>query len=186
MKPCAWCGADIERAYRHRSMQERAKFCGMACYRLSLRRSYVSVGLDRAFVITPSGRSVISACDIAFAKRFSWAIDSQGYLGCHSGRFHRLLLSPAQGFYVDHINRDNLDNRRENLRIVRPAVNVRNCKTHATNTSGHRGVSWDRHSRRWFSYIGVNNQRVRLGLYADLSDAITARLEAESNLWGTR
>lgn len=181
MKPCAWCGADIEQAYRHRSMQERAKFCGMACYRLSLRRSYISVGLDRAFVITPSGRSVISACDIAFAKRFSWAIDSQGYLGCHSGRFHRLLLSPAQGFYVDHINRDKLDNRRENLRIVRPAVNVRNCKTHANNTSGHRGVSWT--GKSWFAYIGVSNTRKRLGHFKTIDEAIAVRRAAENCLW---
>lgn len=39
---------------------------------------------------------------------------------------HRFILQPPHGMVCDHINGDGLDNRRENLRIVTPAENLKN------------------------------------------------------------
>lgn len=182
MKPCARCGADIEKAYRHLSHQTRAKFCGEPCYRASLRKSYVISGDEGTFIVTPTARSPISPSDAEFAEMRSWHVDSQGYIAGSGGyRIHRLLLAPPDGMLVDHINRDKLDNRRENLRVVLPAVNVRNCKLHATNRSGVHGVWWT--GKSWFAYIGAANTRHRLGHFKTFDAAVAARREAEARLW---
>lgn len=46
------------------------------------------------------------------------------------------------GMVVDHINRNSVDNKIENLRIVMPAENSRNAKLSKANTSGVTGVRW--------------------------------------------
>jgi hypothetical protein len=38
----------------------------------------------------------------------------------------RLIMNPDKGLQVDHINRNRLDNRKENLRVVSRSVNMRN------------------------------------------------------------
>lgn len=53
---------------------------------------------------------------------------------------HREILSAPDGFDVDHISGDTLDNQRENLRIATRSQNLANNRR-AIGTSGYRGVS---------------------------------------------
>ena len=50
---------------------------------------------------------------------------------------------------MDHINRDPTDNRIENLRLVTHGQNLANSKTRTDNTSGERGVCWDKQKNKW-------------------------------------
>ncbi|NDZ93318.1 HNH endonuclease [Streptomyces sp. SID6673] len=61
--------------------------------------------------------------------------------------------------FVDHINGDKLDNRRENLRLVSKAQNGWNRKPPRDNKSGYTGVHFDVCRSRWMAYINVNGQR---------------------------
>jgi hypothetical protein len=58
---------------------------------------------------------------------------------------HRLVMNAGKGRVVDHIQSDaKLDNRRENLRIVTPAQNVRNTRVRRDSSTGFKGVSFRR------------------------------------------
>lgn len=45
---------------------------------------------------------------------------------------------------IDHINRNTLDNRIENLRLITKSRNMQNRKKCTRNTSGVKGVYWDK------------------------------------------
>lgn len=52
---------------------------------------------------------------------------------------HRAIINAPEDKLVDHINRDRLDNRRENLRLVNARENSRNSKPR--NILGLKGVT---------------------------------------------
>jgi len=67
---------------------------------------------------------------------------------------HRLLMNANPGEIVDHINRNSLDNRRKNLRIVSYAINMLNSGLPKNNTSGFKGAYWNKAAKKWCSYLG--------------------------------
>lgn len=85
---------------------------------------------------------------------------------------HRFLLGldfgdPRQG---DHENRNRLDNRRSNLRIVTPLLNGQNVPAQS-GTSRHRGVSWHRGARKWMAKVDIEGRQHYLGLFRDEAEA---------------
>lgn len=80
---------------------------------------------------------------------------------------------------IDHINKDRIDNRIENLREVSSSENSHNYKKPKTNTSGFTGVSWKTQAQKWVSYIWVNNKKIHLGLFENFEDAVQSRKMAK-------
>ena len=69
---------------------------------------------------------------------------------------HKLIFFWHHGYVpeqLDHINRDTLDNRIENLREANAAQNACNRSKFANNTSGAKGVSWHKAQQKWFVYV---------------------------------
>lgn len=65
-------------------------------------------------------------------------------------------------------------------------TNVRNLtsKLPKNNTSGIKGVTWDKAKNKWHAQIGFKGKNYHLGRYANKEDAIYARKEAEDHLFG--
>lgn len=100
---------------------------------------------------------------------------------------HRLIFLMHHGFLpnvIDHINRNGLDNRLENLRQATHKDNSANRRIHKSNTTGIAGVGWDKNSAKWRARIQRNNKLVCLGLYEDKNLAIAARKKAEEKFFG--
>lgn len=76
--------------------------------------------------------------------------------------------------FVDHVNRNPLDNRLVNLRLATAAENIRNSRIHDTNKSGYKGVFWHRQRRKWVSYIMANGRNHYLGLFETPQEAHAA------------
>ena len=79
---------------------------------------------------------------------------------------------------LDHINRNSLDNRIENLRVASKSENMMNRKTFKNSASGCRGVSWHKHLEKWAVYVDVNKKRKHLGYFGDLELADLVATEA--------
>ena len=86
---------------------------------------------------------------------------------------HRFIAKPLQ-LHVDHIDRDPLNNRRENLRIVTHAQNRQNTSKQSNNTSGFKGVTRDKQSGKWVARIQVFGRPQYLGFFCDPNDAAKA------------
>lgn len=90
-------------------------------------------------------------------------------------RIHHMVLGfPPPGYVIDHINGNGLDNRRENLRIITTGQNTTWRAIQRNNTSGFRGVSWNKSKKRWDAKIKVNGKAMHLGRFTNKEDAARA------------
>lgn len=84
---------------------------------------------------------------------------------------------------ADHINRDPLDNRIENLRWATKLQQVLNQNLTKSNTSGFKGVSKD--GKGWKAQIGYNKKVLHLGQYTSMFDAVVVYRKKHIELFGT-
>lgn len=88
---------------------------------------------------------------------------------------HRLAWLIYYGFWpecqIDHINGVRDDNRICNLRIATNMQNQYNAKKPKNNTSGVKGVYWQKQVKKWQAYCDVNGKRYHLGLFSDIERA---------------
>jgi hypothetical protein len=91
----------------------------------------------------------------------------------NKARLHRFLMGNPKGKLIDHINHDTLDNRRSvNLREATVSENLQNRKGLTShNTSGFRGVSFDKSKGKYRAYIRVNNKLKALGCFESAVEA---------------
>jgi hypothetical protein len=97
---------------------------------------------------------------------------------------HRQLCEAGPRQLVDHINRDTLDNRRENLRIANKSENAINSRKRPSVYSQYRGVSWCKKMRRWIATIRRDGTTKHLGLFLTDHDAARAYNAAALSLHG--
>ena len=92
-------------------------------------------------------------------------------------RLHREIMKCERkdGKYIDHINGNTLDNRKCNLRICSNAENARSRKVRKDSSSGYRGITFYKQTKRWVAYIGINYKKINLGYYSTIEEAIEAR-----------
>lgn len=79
---------------------------------------------------------------------------------------------------IDRINSDE-DYKPENCRWVTRTVQNVNQKIRVDNTSGYKGVKWNKARKKWEVSISVDNKRHYLGLHETLEKAVEVRKEAE-------
>ncbi len=85
-----------------------------------------------------------------------------------------MKLGVGRGVLVDHINHNGLDNRKSNLRLCTGSQNIINCFLIKSNTSGYKGVSWDKKNKKWLVVIRVNGRKTHIGRYACIKEAAFA------------
>ena len=88
-----------------------------------------------------------------------------------SGWLHGFLTGWSP---VDHVNGNGLDNRRANLRQATNQQNSQNRGLSSINTSGYKGVGFDRRRRKWRAYIHVDGRQRHLGYFTTAPEAAAA------------
>lgn len=87
---------------------------------------------------------------------------------------HRMITGVKDGEYVDHIDGNGLNNRKSNLRICTQQQNTSNKRPMPGGSSTWKGVSWDKKSKTWYSYIMVYYKRIPIGHFTSEIDAAKA------------
>jgi hypothetical protein len=148
----------------------------------------VVFGTDEQFTY-----AIVDLADHEDVKTFRWRLQNE-YASrsvFNGGRtltiyMHRWLMNTPAGMDTDHINRNKLDNRRVNLRIVDRSTNNFNTPVSRANTSGYKGVNFFKATGRWRAYIKVHGKSIHLGYFPTKEDAIDARVAAEYRYLGSR
>jgi hypothetical protein len=123
--------------------------------------------------------------DYEWLNSRKWYLDTYGYavtrlyLGKVEGKrviqnvkMHRLVAMTPSWALTDHIDNTNrLDNRGENLRNCNKQQNAVNSGLHVDNTSGLKGVSWDKQKQRWRATVNYYGQQIFLGRFDEPGEA---------------
>lgn len=124
-------------------------------------------------------------------------INSSGYLYvnlCKNGKqknylIHRLVAlsfinNPENKNCVDHINNVRTDNCIENLRWATHRENSQNRQLSSDNTSGCKGVYFNKQAKKWYSHIIIDGVCKHLGYFNTIEEAKEARRQKAIELFG--
>jgi hypothetical protein len=118
--------------------------------------------------------------DFPIVSKYKWYLSTCGYAITNywKGRknhfhlmLHHLVFGKKKGLTIDHINRDKLDNRKENLRVATFSLNRINNSARADSKSGIKGVCWKKREKKWVAQININGKRKWLGNFINKEDA---------------
>jgi len=141
----------------------------------------------------PLGRgyaALIDEADLPVIRGYRWHATVQGrppnlrvyatadaaaktYLRMHRVIWERAYGPIPEGYEIDHKEPGQyggLDNRRENLRLTTKSLNQANSRRGRNNTSGYKGVWWQKQARRWRADLWVSGRKYHLG-YHDTAEA---------------
>jgi len=127
--------------------------------------------------LTKGKFAMVDSADFNWLSKWKWyfchgyAYHSFKELGWKVIAMHQLIAKTPNGYETDHINRNKLDNRRCNLRVVTTSQNQHNTVESIKNTSGYKGVTYHKRDRYWQASIRKDGTRFYLGSFKNIEDA---------------
>ena len=116
-------------------------------------------------------------------KRYTWSYNPDNYVISNPFgkiiRMNMLIMDSSGEKDIDHKNHITYDNRKNNLRICEHFENIIHSKTYSNNTSGRKGVYWDKSREKWMAAITYNKKKIHLGRFNSFDEAVNAREIAE-------
>lgn len=121
--------------------------------------------------------ALVDAADADWVNQWRWHLDGDyaARMDKSSGvkrpvRMHRALLglTPSDHVVVDHVDRNTLNNRRQNLRAIPGWGNQQNIRNRTGSRSAHRGVTFHSQTGKWRARVwmgGVGGKAKSLGLF---------------------
>lgn len=181
------------------SYTTQARFGGCAC--VSQPAQLVEAGFcvpseDMMQLIKLSGAkdvfTIVDDEEYSELSRWTWAYHRNGYAYRATSSWgkslkffmHREIMNAPDGYDIDHINGNKLDNRKSNLRLCNRSQNMANTPSRG-GTSQYKGVGWDRTRQKWQAKITVNYRTINLGRFDIEVDAARAYNDAALHYFGS-
>jgi hypothetical protein len=145
--------------------------------------------------LTQGKVAIVDADDYEFLSQFKWyALRPTGNKCYYAARgvydkvtkkrsiqyMHKVLLETTD--YVDHKNRNSLDNRRCNLRSATPSQSRMNSTP--KGVSKYMGVSWSKGTGKWQATCTYQGKRKWIGGYNTEIEAASAYNEWVRGIYG--
>jgi len=147
----------------------------------------------KEIALTQGFIAIVDDADYEWLVKRKWFY-SAGYAARKSGRvlgkskliyMHREIIQAPDGIEVDHIRTgETLDNRRENLRLCTTAQNQYNRKIQANNSSGFKGVHWQKQKQKWCAQIKLHSHSIYIGYFDTAETAAQAYDQKARELFG--
>ena len=115
--------------------------------------------------------ALISKSDLTLVRQIYWRKTEYGYargknpLTRKDILLHKYITQTSKETVIDHINRNKLDCRRENMRIADSQINSLNRNVPCNSTTGYKGVSFDYRTGKFKAYVKVDRKQINRGLF---------------------
>lgn len=119
----------------------------------------------------------------------SW-VTSVNYKGkTHQLKCSRIIFLLHNGYLtkgkkIDHIDNNSLNNHPENIRESDVSGNTCNSKISKNNTSGTKGLLWNKKKEEWEIRIWLNGKNYYFGHFKNKQEAIKVAIESRKKLHG--
>jgi hypothetical protein len=126
------------------------------------------------------------------AGHVAGSIDPSGYIRIciDGGRYwaHRVIWLMTTGDWpkgrIDHDDLNRSNNKWTNLRVSTASTNGANRIRSKNNTSGFKGVSYDKNRKKYIASIGKDSKAIHLGRFDDPREAAAVYEKAAKELFG--
>ena len=169
---CLDCGKE-KTLYIQNVTSGKSKSCGCksmvkVAYNINKKYNKYEDDGDVVKVFINNDPEKIMLCDIEDwnnLKEYYWR-DAHGYAFSTKNHktimFHRTVLKVTdKKIQVDHINGNRLDNRKSNLRLCTNQENSFNKYKNSNNTSGYKGVYYDKEKDKWRASIQYDGKSMK-------------------------
>jgi hypothetical protein len=104
-------------------------------------------------------------------------------------KIHRLIGlafidNPENKKCIDHVDCDRQNNHVSNLRWATHTENQQNSSIHKNSTSGVKGVSFQKRTKKFKATIMLDGLSIHLGYFENLEDAKAARIKKANDVFG--
>ena len=129
--------------------------------------------------ITGDIKWLVARCNAIKKNQIAGTLGTNGYIvisidkvqyGAHRLAWLWMTGKWPEGF-IDHKDGNPGNNCWSNLRLSTCSQNLANCRIYANNTSGYKGVYWEKSCNKWVAKIQVKTKRIYLGCFSTKEEA---------------
>lgn len=173
--------ADISERLKKKTKNSKRNHSVKNTVSISVVRFVISIKPMKTISLTQGEVAIVDDEDFENLNKFNWQakkckthdiIYAVRAVKRKEKKMHREILKANPSEEVDHIDGNGLNNVRSILRECSHQQNMCNQKKSSNNTSGYKGVSWDKNA--WRVRIRLNNKEIYIGSFKNIKDAALA------------